>query len=127
MYSMRNWPETISNILLPYAWKEVERRMNLYSFNKHGEHPENTFGNLKYTSNLKDRHTWGCPVFVLSAESRKLKITKWDPRARVGVYLGHSPYHAGSVALVLNPKTLHVSPQYHVYFDDNFSTVPYIR
>ena len=25
--------------------------------------------------------------------------------------------------MVLNPRTLHVSPQYHVVFDDNFSTV----
>ena len=39
-------------------------------------------------------------------------------------YLGHSPTHVGSVAMVLNPKNLHVSPQYHVIFDDNFSTVP---
>ena len=127
MHAMRNWPEMISNVLWPYAWKEVERRMNLYGFNKHGEHPENTFGNLKYTSNLKDQHTWGCPVFVLSAKARELKIPKWDPRARVGVYLGHSPSHAGTVALVLNPITLHVSPQYHVIFDDNYSTVPYLR
>ena len=25
--------------------------------------------------------------------------------------------------MVLNPRTLHVSPQYHIVFDDNFSTV----
>ena len=35
--------------------------------------------------------------------------------------------HAGSVALVLNPKTGLVSPQYHVVFDDDFSTVPNLR
>ena len=34
-----------------------------------------------------------------------------------GIYLGHSPYHIGSVALVLNPETGHVSPQFHVVFD----------
>jgi hypothetical protein len=27
----------------------------------------------------------------------------------------------------LNPRTLHVSPQYHVVFDDTFSTVPFLR
>jgi len=42
------------------------------------------------------------------------------------VYLGHSPFHAGSVALVFNPRTGRVSPQYHVVFDDTFSTVPYM-
>ena len=35
--------------------------------------------------------------------------------------------HAGSVALVLNPKTGHVSPQYHVVFNNNFTTVQHMR
>eukprot|EP00957_Ditylum_brightwellii_P081724 6217207-Ditylum_brightwellii.AAC.1 len=42
-----------------------------------------------------------------------------------GIYLGHSPFYAGNVALVLNLQTGHVSQQYHVVFDDDFSTVPY--
>ena len=53
-------------------------------------------------------------------------IRKWDPRARLGVYLGHSPLHAAS-ALVLNPGTGHVSPQYHLVFDDEFTTVRHLR
>ena len=36
-------------------------------------------------------------------------------------------FHAGSVALVLNPVTGHVSPQFNVVFDDELSTVPFIR
>ena len=52
---------------------------------------------------------------------------KWEPRARTGVYLGHSPTHAGNVALVLNLITGHVSPQYHVVFDDEFTTVNYLN
>ena len=43
------------------------------------------------------------------------------------MYLGHSPVHAGSVALVLNLTTGHVSPQFHVVFDDEFSTVENLR
>jgi len=53
-------------------------------------------------------------------------LPKWDPRSRLGVYLGHSPCHAGSVTLVLNPKTMYVSPQFHVVIDDKFSIVPYL-
>ena len=52
---------------------------------------------------------------------------KWDPRSRLGIYVGRSPFHAGNVALVLNPQTGHISPQYHVVFDDTFSTVPFLR
>ena len=48
---------------------------------------------------------------------------KWKQRSRLGVYLGPSPNHARSVALVLNPRTGHVPPQFHVKFDDFFETV----
>ena len=50
-----------------------------------------------------------------------------ERRARAGVYLGHSPTHTGNVALVLNLQTGHVSPQYHLVFDDGFTTVEYIE
>ena len=42
------------------------------------------------------------------------------------IYLGCSPFHSVSVALVLNPETVLVSPQFNVVFDTEFSTVPLI-
>ena len=41
--------------------------------------------------------------------------------------MGHSPFHTGNVALVCNSTTGRVSPQYHVVFDDDFTTVPYME
>ncbi len=41
--------------------------------------------------------------------------------------MGRSPAHAKNVALVLNPKTGLVSPQFHVVFNDCFTTVPHLR
>ena len=78
---------------------------------------------------LTDQHPWGCPVYVLEPKLQEISkgIPKWEPRSRLRVYLGHSPLHAGSVALVLNPGTGHVSPQYHLVFDDEFSTVRHLR
>eukprot|EP00957_Ditylum_brightwellii_P094757 7215906-Ditylum_brightwellii.AAC.1 len=49
-----------------------------------------------------------------------------DLQSRAGVCLGHSPCHAGIVALVLNLQTGHMSLQCHLVFDDEFTTVPYI-
>ena len=43
------------------------------------------------------------------------------------MYLGRSLCHAGNMILVLNPRTLHVCPQFHVVFDDEFTTVPSLR
>jgi hypothetical protein len=45
----------------------------------------------------------------------------------MGLYVGRSPSHAANVSLILNPRTGHVSPQFHVVFDDDFTTVPYLR
>ncbi len=52
---------------------------------------------------------------------------KWEPQSCLGIYVGHSPSHVGLVALVLNPQTGHVSPQYHVVFDDRLMTVPFME
>ena len=74
---------------------------------------------------VRHEHTLFCPVYVLD---RKLQgaakgLPKWDPHFQAGVYMGMSPNHASSVTLVLNLATGHITPQYHVIFDDNFSTV----
>ena len=78
---------------------------------------------------MKFDSTFGCPVYVLDfkLQSPGISPPKWEPRSRLGIYLGKSPFHAGSVALVLNPKTGHVSPQYHLVFDDDFTTIPYLN
>ena len=77
--------------------------------------PAQMFSNSIHSSiQISNQHTWGCPVFVLTQPDQSGKVSKWEPRARVGIYLGHSPSHAGSVALVLNPRTLFVSPQYRL-------------
>ena len=70
-----------------------------------------------------DFHTWGCPVFVLEAllQGGLVGLPIWEPRSITGVYLGHSPFHAVSVALILNIRTGHITPQYYVAFDGTFS------
>ena len=76
---------------------------------------------------LKDLHTWGCPVFVLDpALQQGKKLPRWEPRARQGIFVGFSRLHSSDVPLILNPITKSITPQYHVIFDDEFSTVPSI-
>eukprot|EP00804_Cyclotella_cryptica_P025645 CCRYP_002865-RA/>CCRYP_002865-RA protein AED:0.49 eAED:0.49 QI:0/-1/0/1/-1/0/1/0/90 len=53
-----------------------------------------------------------------------MKIPKWISRARQGFSVGFLPEHSSLVPLVFNPCTQHMSPQYHVIFDDGFFTVP---
>jgi hypothetical protein len=67
---------------------------------------------------------WGCPVHVLEAELQDgKKIPKWDPRARLRMFVGFSPVHSSLVPLILNVQTGKTSPQYHTVFDNKFTTV----
>ena len=69
-------------------------------------------------------HVWGCPVFVLDAKLQDgKKLPKWNRRARMGQFLGFSRQHSSLVAMVRNLHTGHISPQYHVVFDDQYETV----
>ena len=103
--------------------------MNVLTVNEKHESPASAITGTENIINHKDFHTWGCPVYVLDAglQSGSIGPPKWDPRSRLGIYVGHSPFHAGSVALVMNPTTGLVSPQYHLVFDDDFTTVPFLR
>ena len=79
---------------------------------------------------MSNFHTFGCPVYILDARLQSVGgggPPKWDPRARLWVYLVHYPSHTGSVALFMNPKTGLVSLQFHLVFDENFETVPHLR
>ena len=106
-------------------------RMNNLHIDMHGQTPEMKFSNnIGSSTRLRHFHTFGCFVYILDARLQSVVgggPPKWDPRACIEIYLGHSPSHSGSVALVMNPKTGIVSPQFHLLFDDNFETVPHLR
>jgi len=117
-------------MLWPYALKAAQDRINQLNIDLNGKTPDMKFSGVASTNlRMRDFHTWGCPCYVLDSrlQTDPKGVPKWEPRARVGIYLGRSPSHAGNVALVLNPKTGLVSPQYHVVFDDDFTTVPHLR
>ena len=129
LHAQRKWPKVIKPLLWPYALLSVVERHNRLSLDKDGKSPMEKFSSTHEDIHPTDFHTWGCPVFVLDAENQSGKIgtPKWDPKSHAGIYLGHSPCHAGSVALVLNLATGLISPQFHVIFDDEFTTVGYLE
>eukprot|EP00957_Ditylum_brightwellii_P022844 1723792-Ditylum_brightwellii.AAC.1 len=75
LHAKRHWPEYITTMLWPYA--------------------------LKMAETLTEHHTWGCPVYILDASlwDRSGSVPKWDPWAKLGIYLGPSSVHAGNVHL----------------------------
>ena len=86
--------------------------------------PLEKFSGVKVVPKLRHFHAFSCPTYILdNALQSGQSMPKWRQCSRLGVYLRPSLNHARSVALVLNPHTGHVSPQFHVQFDDFFETV----
>ena len=131
LHGMRLWPQMIDQMFWPFAVKATAERMNSITIDINGETPESKFYGVPLeTIPVKSFHTMFCPCYVLDGRLQaagSIGPPKWEPRSNIRVYLGHSPFHAGSVALVYNPSTGHVSPQFHVVFDDDFTTVPYME
>jgi hypothetical protein len=81
------------------------------------------FANVAVRPKLIHFRPFGFPAYVLTNHDG-LHNSKWDPRARIGIYIGPSSKHARLVHLILNPSTGLTSPQYHVRFDNLFQTTP---
>ena len=70
-------------------------------------------------------HVWVFTSYALEPNLQKpgVKIPKWYPRIRKGVNMGLRNMYSTNVGLFLNLLTGSISPQYHVVFDEMFSTV----
>jgi hypothetical protein len=124
------FPEYISTILWPFAIKCYEDRLNNLIHHADGRTPYETLASLYAApTNMSNFHTFGCPCYILyhRLQSGTGKIPKWEPQARMDIYVGCLPSYASNVGLILNPRTGHVSPQFHVVYDDDFTTVPYLH
>jgi hypothetical protein len=88
------------------------------------EAPYETLTGVPMSPDMHNAHPFGCPIYVLNSKLQHgQKISKWDARANLGIYLGTSAIHASSVGLVLSLRTGLVSPIFHNAFDDAFVTV----
>ena len=57
---------------------------------------------------LSDCHVvWGSPTFVLEPKLQKrgVKIPKWAPQSRQGVFVGFSKLHSSRIGLIINRTT----------------------
>jgi len=125
IHASKRWPTAINAHLWPYAIRMANDSYNEAMSRDGSISPVEKFSRSMVRPNPKFSQPFGCPCYVLNEKLQSVKglQNKWKERSRVGVYLGRSPQHARSVALVLNLTTGHVSPQFHVAFDPSFQTV----
>ena len=124
LHSSAHWKNGIDASLWPMA---VTYAIHVYN---NTPNAQNLFPADLYTGStvprhrLRDLHTWGCPVYVLDPTLQAgKKLPRWEPRSRRGVFVGLSNIHSSEVPMVLNLTTGSITTQYHVVFDDRFTTV----
>jgi hypothetical protein len=129
LHAQHRWPKTITANLWPQALKHAVNIRNAIPRELNGSSPLSKFSGTDIQPNMKHFHPFGCPVYVLESalQSAGAMFNKWIERARVGIFLCHSPNHAASVPLVMSTQTGLVSPQFHVVYDDDFATVKFDR
>ena len=124
LHATARWPRAINTHLWPYALRTANDVIVNTPKRIDGKTALGVFSGTPVIPKLNLLRPFGCPVYVLHDKLQgNNHLSKWNTRARVGIYLGISPLHARSVALVLNTRTGLVSPQFHVKFDDMFETV----
>ena len=124
LHAKLRWPDAVKTNLWPMAMKHAQHLWN-HIPRENNVCPMDLITRSTVPRNvLKDLHVWGSPCFVLDPKLQSgAKIPKWDPRSTVGMNLGYSPKHASTVPLVLNVETGAISSQFHLVFDDLFTTV----
>jgi hypothetical protein len=131
LHGMCHWPQMVDTMFWPFAIKAMAKRMNSLHMDNEGNTPELLmYGVDLERIPIKNFHTFFVLfMFWTIACSQQVDavLQNGNQGQRFGVYLGHSPFHIGSVAQVFNPKTARVSPQYHAIFDDDFTTVSYME
>ena len=127
MHQLIHWPDQFDAAMWPFAMDHAVYLWNNMPKSRDGHTPAELFSR---TTTFEDdaisrARIWGCPAYVLDPKLQDgKKLPKWTPRSRIGVYLGVSPTHSSTVGRILHPSTGHISPQYHVVYDELFQTVP---
>ena len=132
LHAQAHWKEKLDSELWTYSIRYLVRQwnntphkdLNLRTPNEVFSYVHETDHIKRASERLKQFHTFGCPVYVLKPKLQAgFKSTKWEPKSRIGIFLGLSNHHASNVAWVLNTTTNNISPQYHLVIDNKFSSV----
>ena len=125
LHAAIHWPELADPMLWPMAVSHAVYLHNHVPRTDTGISPHDLFTRVRWEQRkFHDLHVRGCPVYVLQksiADGKKLPC--WKPKSTRCQLMGLSNRHATSVPLVLYPVTGYITPQFHVVFDDWFSTI----
>lgn len=124
-----HWPEHFQANLWTFALNYATWLHNHTPTHDLGFAPIELFsGTRLHCHDLRRTRVFGCPTYVLDPRLQDgFKIPKWEPRARLGQFLGFSSSHSTTIGLIRNLRTGFISPQYHTVFDEKFLSVSSAR
>ena len=128
LHASAHWKHGIDPSMWPMAVQYAAYVSNILPRSNNVSPSDLFFGTRIPRHKLQNLHVWGCPVYVLNPSLQSgNKIPRWEPRSTLGVFCGLSTIHSSEVPQVLNRTTGSITTQYHVVFDDLFTTVPSIE
>jgi hypothetical protein len=125
LHAMPMWPGLINAKFWPFAISQTSQIHNHSPRRGNNKSPCKLFTNEVPTFHPSNFCAFGFPVFVLVKELQDGKTLQKCLRTRsyMGIYIGQSKNHVSNVALVYNPCTQLVSPQYYLIYNEGFETV----
>jgi hypothetical protein len=123
LHAMSRWSGTITEEFWPFAIKHACTFHNASIRADTGLSPHHMFTGQKPPWKLENFRVFGSPTFVLAKQLQDGdSLPKWKARSWLGVYVGPSLVHAWNVPIIYNPLTMHISPQFHLVHDDQFTS-----
>lgn len=124
LHTMERWPGTVTEEFRSFALRHVCTFHNASIHMDTKKSPHHMFTGTVAPWRLEHFRVFGSPAYVLDkCLQDDDSLAKWKSRSWLEVYIGHSLVHTGNVPVIYNPITMHVSPQYHVVFDNQFTSV----
>ena len=125
LHAAMHWPQEVSMDLWPFAIDYAVWLYNRMPRMDNGFAPMELFCRQKLDKRiLRSAHVFGCPVYVLDPVLQDgRKLPRWQPKSHRGQFLGMSKHHASTIGLIQNIRTGSISPQFHLVYDDNFTTI----
>ncbi len=121
---MSKWPDVVTEDMWPFAVRHIVNFHNASVRRDKASTPFQLFTGQEAPWSLNDFRVFGCPTYVLHKQLQDgNNFSKWKARCWQGVHVGPSMCHASNVPLIYNPATTHITPKFHVAYDEGFTSI----
>lgn len=126
LHSAIHWPSETKTDLWPLAFDYACYIYNRLPKKNGGRSPIEIFsGVVQDKSWTKRARVFGCPSYMMDPKLQDAhKLPRLQPKSRQGQFLGKSSRHTSDIGLIRNLRTGLISTQFHVIYDDFYTTVP---